>query len=356
MVKLAKNTRTKSIGVAGMAVLMAVSVSACGTTSVVSKSAANRAPVTYKVDQAAVTSTSLPSAPYTAYKAAPTRPQTSTPQYKTAKPILPARPARGLDMRKVDTDLYAHQRVGKTYTIFGKQYTPRHQPRYDETGTASWYGDKFHGKPTATGELYDMDDITAAHKTLPLNSMVYVTNLETGKGMMVRVNDRGPFVDGRIIDLSRTSAKRLGLFSSGLARVRVQYAGPADPMAAKTNKRPIARPKTPSWSKTPKPGLVAEKPSYKPLRELKTQPAAPVALEQYPFQPAVPKLNDDWREAVPQDVEPFIPLAVEVPEGDAPVTLTIKGPVHLASNKADGSLPEAKFIPAVNYTQIPAEK
>ena len=130
------------------------------------------------------------------------------------------------DQSSVDTDLYKHQRIGKKYKIMGKSYTPKHQPHYNKVGTASWYGDKFHGKPTATGELYDMDDITAAHKTLPLNSMVYVTNLKTGKGMMVRVNDRGPFVDGRIIDLSRASARRLGMFTSGLGRVRVQYAAP----------------------------------------------------------------------------------------------------------------------------------
>ena len=117
------------------------------------------------------------------------------------------------DQSRVDKDLYAHQKVGKTYKIMGKWYTPKHQPHYNTVGTASWYGDKFHGRPTATGELYDMDDITAAHKTLPLNSMVYVTNLETGKGMMVRVNDRGPFVGDRIIDLSRATARKLGMFT-----------------------------------------------------------------------------------------------------------------------------------------------
>ncbi|NNC36253.1 MAG: septal ring lytic transglycosylase RlpA family protein [Acidimicrobiales bacterium] len=243
----------------------------------------------------------------------------------------------------------------------GKSYTPKHQPGYDKTGTASWYGDKFHGKPTATGEPYDMNDITAAHKTLPLNSMVFVTNLETGNGMMVRVNDRGPFVDGRIIDLSRASAKALGLFSSGLAKVRVQYAGPADPMAAKSAIAPAPRPVAPVYEQDEEPALVVETPNYQPLRDLgeqSTTPAAPVALpqQQFPFQPVTPQQpRQDWRNAVPQTVLPESPQAVQSPQGDEPVTLTITGPVHLASDKSDPQA-KAKFIPAVNYREIPAKK
>lgn len=115
----------------------------------------------------------------------------------------------------------------RPYQIRGRWYYPAHQPDYDEVGIASWYGDQFHGRPTATGEIFDMHQMTAAHTTLPLPSLVEVTNLETGQRIVVRVNDRGPFVDGRIIDLSRAAAEALGVRRQGLARVRVRYLGPA---------------------------------------------------------------------------------------------------------------------------------
>jgi len=115
----------------------------------------------------------------------------------------------------------------RPYQINGRWYTPRVQPDYDETGIASWYGSVHNGKPTATGEIFDMWAISAAHKTLPLPCIVAVTNLDNGKTIRVRVNDRGPFVDGRIIDLSRAAADRLGFAQKGVTRVRVRYVGPA---------------------------------------------------------------------------------------------------------------------------------
>ena len=98
---------------------------------------------------------------------------------------------------------------------------------YDEVGVASWYGDAFHGRPTATGETYDMNGLSAAHTTLPLPSLAEVTNLRTGQSVIVRLNDRGPFVGDRIIDLSRGAADALGVRSQGLAEVRVRWLGPA---------------------------------------------------------------------------------------------------------------------------------
>ncbi|MGI9478966.1 MAG: septal ring lytic transglycosylase RlpA family protein [Hyphomicrobiaceae bacterium] len=120
-----------------------------------------------------------------------------------------------------------YYKVGKPYTINGIRYTPRHQPSYDRVGVASWYGDKFHGRLTANGETYDMNAITAAHPTLPLPSLVRVTNMRTGRRLVVRVNDRGPYARNRIIDLSRRSAEILGLKRQGTGAVRVQYLGPA---------------------------------------------------------------------------------------------------------------------------------
>lgn len=114
----------------------------------------------------------------------------------------------------------------RPYQVRGVWYTPKADPDYDEKGIASWYGEQFHNRNTANGEVFDMDRITAAHKTLPLPSIVEVTDLETGRKLKVRVNDRGPFVQGRIIDLSKGAAEKLGIYRKGIARVRVRYVGP----------------------------------------------------------------------------------------------------------------------------------
>lgn len=113
--------------------------------------------------------------------------------------------------------------VGRPYRIGGQLYTPREQPNYDQTGVASWYGDAFHGRLTANGEVYDMHTLSAAHPTLPLPSYVRVTNSENGRSVIVRVNDRGPFSRSRVIDLSRRAADVLDFRSDGVARVRVQF-------------------------------------------------------------------------------------------------------------------------------------
>ncbi|HYG27867.1 MAG TPA: septal ring lytic transglycosylase RlpA family protein [Caulobacteraceae bacterium] len=121
----------------------------------------------------------------------------------------------------------------KPYTIRGKTYTPRHDPDYDEVGLASWYGGKHHGRMTADGEIFDQNAPSAAHKTLPLPSVVEVKNLENGRKIKVRVNDRGPFAEGRIIDLSKEAARQLGMLEQGLAKVRVRYVGPAERKVAR---------------------------------------------------------------------------------------------------------------------------
>lgn len=120
-----------------------------------------------------------------------------------------------------------HYKVGNPYQIKGKWYYPAVDEDYDQTGIASWYGPNFHGKPTANGERFDMNRLSAAHKTLPLPSFVEVSNLENGRSMVLRVNDRGPFANNRIIDLSRAAASELGFKDQGLAQVRVRYVGPA---------------------------------------------------------------------------------------------------------------------------------
>lgn len=116
----------------------------------------------------------------------------------------------------------------KPYRIDGVEYTPlAYAGGFIQTGIASWYGRKFHGRKTANGEIYNMYDMTAAHKTLPINTWVSVHNLENDKKIVVRINDRGPFVTGRIIDLSYTGANRIGIAKKGIAKVRITALGEA---------------------------------------------------------------------------------------------------------------------------------
>ena len=118
-------------------------------------------------------------------------------------------------------------RVGKPYNVNGRTYVPAENPSYRIEGIASWYGRDFHGRLTANGEVYDMHSISAAHTTLPMPSYVRVTNLDNGRSIIVRINDRGPYHRNRVIDLSIGTAKALDFYSRGLARVRVAYVGPA---------------------------------------------------------------------------------------------------------------------------------
>jgi len=117
--------------------------------------------------------------------------------------------------------------IGKPYQIAGLWYTPREDPGYDRVGSASWYGELFHGRRTANGEIYDMDRLSAAHPTLPLPVYARVTNLNNGRSIVVRINDRGPYARDRVIDLSRRSAELLGFRNHGTATVRVKYLGRA---------------------------------------------------------------------------------------------------------------------------------
>lgn len=117
--------------------------------------------------------------------------------------------------------------IGKPYQVRGKWYYPKEDKSYKKTGAASWYGDAFHGRLTANGEIYDMTNLTAAHPTMPLPSYARVTNTENGSSVIVRVNDRGPYAHGRIIDLSRKAAEMLDYTHSGIAKVKVEYVGRA---------------------------------------------------------------------------------------------------------------------------------
>lgn len=170
-------------------------------------------------------------------------------------------------------DVQAFQKIGAPYQVNGIWYIPTHEPDYNEIGTASWYGRDFHGKATANGELFDMNVVSAAHPTLPIPSLVEVTNLTNGRSMVVRVNDRGPFVADRLIDLSARGAELLGFREQGSTQVRVRYVGPADPEPVVTTATLTPPADEKKWTRpTPAPAqpvptrMAEQKPAPKPTR------------------------------------------------------------------------------------------
>lgn len=148
------------------------------------------------------------------------------------------------------------RQVGKPYKIKGKWYTPKEEPGYDRKGQASWYGPNFHGRLTANGEIYDQFALSGAHPTFPLPSYARVTNRKNGKSVVVRVNDRGPYHEGRVIDLSARGAELLDYQNAGVAQVRVEYIGPA-PLDGLDNEYLVA-------SYRPGDGSGGDAPSYQP--------------------------------------------------------------------------------------------
>jgi rare lipoprotein A len=144
-------------------------------------------------------------------------------------------------------------RVGKPYTVAGRVYVPEEDVNYQQEGMASWYGDDFHGRLTANGEVFDMGALTAAHPTLPMPSYARVTNLANGKSLIVRVNDRGPYHGNRLIDVSNKAAELLEFKGIGVAKVRVEYVGRA-PLEGSDDRQLIATLRT--GAPAPPPSLV----------------------------------------------------------------------------------------------------
>ena len=142
-----------------------------------------------------------------------------------ATPIYPGRNAcdsRRQPQPAITPALGPAMGMNNDATLIFRSASPAHRADFNQTGLASWYGAHFHHRRTANGEQFDMNKLSAAHRTLPLNSQVRVTNLENGRSVVVRVNDRGPFVAGRMIDLSAEGARQLGFKEKGVARVRIQ--------------------------------------------------------------------------------------------------------------------------------------
>jgi len=146
-----------------------------------------------------------------------------------------------------------HRFANRPYTVLGRDYVPATSPRpYRERGVASWYGRKFHGQKTSIGEVYDMFAMTAAHPTLPLPSYARVTSVASGKSVVVRVNDRGPFLHGRVMDLSYAAAHRLGIAQKGSGEVEVEAILPTEAYAAAAPLPPVA----PSVARGPPPAML----------------------------------------------------------------------------------------------------
>jgi rare lipoprotein A len=175
-------------------------------------------------------------------------------------------------------------KVGRPYQINGRWYRPAYDPGYDKVGTASWYGDAFQGLSTANGEVFDRHELSAAHPTLPLPSVVRVTNLENGRSLDLRVNDRGPFVEDRLIDLSQAAARKLGFERAGLTPVRVRFLRMADargappvPPTASATEFAAATAAPPRGEPTPRrsPPAAARPPRPLVLANARPQPARP---------------------------------------------------------------------------------
>ena len=168
-------------------------------------------------------------------------------------------------------------RVGKPYLVGGHEYVPQEDVNYSAVGLASWYGDDFHGRYTANGEIFDMNSISAAHPTMPLPSYARVTNLANHRSIVVRVNDRGPYVGNRVIDLSVKTAKILGFYGEGVAKVKVEYVGRA-PLQGSDDRKLAATLREGVPGAGP-PVLVASNKSYAPTyfdsRPLTHVPAPP---------------------------------------------------------------------------------
>jgi rare lipoprotein A len=155
----------------------------------------------------------------------------------------------------------------KGYTVRGQTYHPMKKvpPGFRMDGVASWYGHKFHGRPTASGEIYDMHDLTAAHKTLPLGTLVKVTNMENRKEVIVRINDRGPFIDNRVIDLSLAAAKRIAMIGPGTASVRISVLGKSDSLLALKRPSPWA---ATAYVRAPNPFYTSRKTPSAPMKKI----------------------------------------------------------------------------------------
>ncbi len=226
-------------------------------------------------------------------------------------------------------------KVGNPYEVAGVWYYPQEDPLYDETGIASWYGKEFSGRKTANGEIFNPVEVSAAHKTLPMPTNVRVTNLENGKSIVARVNDRGPFKPGRIIDMSEKGAELLGFKAQGVARVRVEFLGIADLPDGRPGKR------------------IAGKGNHAEIGETVAR-AAPAAAVEGGALPPPDGVAASRPVAAPAEIRPVpVPVASPVDQPDGTVTevpvaseggIYVQAGAFLARENADRLLRRLKAI------------
>jgi rare lipoprotein A len=254
-----------------------------------------------------------------------------------------------------------YYKIGQPYEIDGVTYTPAEDYNYDETGIASWYGPDFHGKITANGELYDMNQVTAAHKTLPMPCLVRVTNLDNGRTIVVRVNDRGPYARGRVLDMSRRGAQLLGYEKTGTAKVRVQIMAKESMILAQAAKQgqmsvdiagldPDQAPPLPEGT----PGYTRAGPIFNaPPPAPQYQPSVPLPAYRNP-QVAQQQLPPPQQYAQPQFAQPqypqprYIPPSAQQPVAPSVALVNEKALIQqeLPKDMLKGSDVGGRFLPA----------
>ena len=242
---------------------------------------------------------------------------------------------------------YNGHKTGQPYEVRGVWYYPKEQPNYDEIGIASWYGEQFHNQYTADGEVFDMHMPSAAHKTLPLPSLVEVTNLSNGKKLIVRVNDRGPFVDGRVIDLSKEAAAELGFVTAGVTKVRVRYVGQAADPPGYDPRQEVATAKKAARAVQKPADLASARPPRGPIpysQLAKAEPAPAPIAKAAPAPPPIPTRPPDIVDALlAEKPNPTVamPASYELQAGAFPSEAAAR---HFASGLTGGGLPEVQSV------------
>jgi rare lipoprotein A len=257
-------------------------------------------------------------------------------------------PTAGVGTEGRPSPRYSGYKVGKPYQVRGVWYYPKDQPNYDEIGIASWYGYQFHNQYTADGEVFDMNLPSAAHKTLPLPSLVEVTNLANGKKLIVRVNDRGPFVDGRIIDMSKEAAAELGFVTAGVTRVRVRYVGRAPDPGGMGARQQIASARPTSTAPSAAP-VNRDGPPPKPIPYSQLAQSRPLPAPPRPAAAPVPSVAETAAHRLP-DVDPLLAMnpaptvAAAHWELQAGTFATEDAARQFASGLTGGGLPEVQTV------------
>jgi rare lipoprotein A len=238
-------------------------------------------------------------------------------------------------------------RVGQPYTIGGRTYVPAEDPHYRAEGVASWYGEDFHGRLTANGEIFDMNSMSAAHTTLPIPCYVRVTNLSNNKSVIVRVNDRGPYHADRVIDVSVKAASLLGFYGSGLAPVRVEYVGAA-PLEGSDDRMLIATLREGEPAPAPSPVRVASAKPFVPEMTARRVPRDVPVPPDRPYTLGESQMVSNYRPGAATNVARAPATDRDKPVVDAflPARPAVSAYSPMRSDIQRGDLPAADGAPA----------